>query len=204
MESPATPAGLSALSFLADLQRAIEQASATDAQSVPLALDQALAEALGLLRTSSAGGGKALLVGNGGSAAIASHIATDLWKCGQLEALAFNDASLLTCVGNDFGYDRLFAEPIRRFARAGDTLIAVSSSGRSPNVLNAVSTAREVGCPIITLSGFDTDNPLRRLGDVNFHVPFHNYGLVEVSHLALLHSLLDAHNGYPVNGAVKP
>ncbi len=73
---------------------------------------------------------KVILIGNGGSAAIASHQAVDLWKNGGIRATAFNDTSLLTCVGNDFGYEHVFAKPIEQFADKGDLLIAVSNSGK--------------------------------------------------------------------------
>ena len=84
-------------------------------------------------------GNKLIFVGNGGSAAItASHMATDYSKNGNIRALALNDSSMLTCLGNDLGYDRVFAKQIELHARAGDLVIAISSSGRSANILNAV------------------------------------------------------------------
>ena len=83
-------------------------------------------------------GKKVIMIGNGGSAAIASHLSTDLWKNGGIRAMAFNDTSLLTCAANDFGYSEVFAQPTLRFADPGDLLIAISSSGKSPNILNGV------------------------------------------------------------------
>jgi D-sedoheptulose 7-phosphate isomerase len=188
--------GRSALRFLSDVKSALGETRVTDVAGGVLPLDEGLARALALLRAATQGGGKAMFIGNGGSAGIASHVSVDMWKCANMEAIAFNDASLLTCIGNDFGYEQLFVQPVRRFGRRGDVLVAISSSGRSPNILNGVDAARAVGCAVITLSGFSDDNPLRKMGDVNFHVPHHNYGLVEITHLALAHSLLDAHNGY--------
>src|SRR3989338_3668879 len=91
-------------------------------------------------------GRKLIFIGNGGSAAIASHQAVDYWKNGGIASIAFNVASLLTCIGNDFGYERVFAEPILNFAAAGDLLVAISSSGKSPNILNAVSAAQKMCC----------------------------------------------------------
>lgn len=136
-------------------------------------------------------GNKVVLIGNGGSAAIASHQAIDLWKNGGIRATAFNDASLLTCISNDLGYENVFAKPIEMFCDKGDLCLAISSSGKSPNILNAVAHARAVGCGVITFSGFDTDNPLSTLGDLNFYVPSHRYGTVEVGHLLLIHSFID-------------
>jgi D-sedoheptulose 7-phosphate isomerase len=126
--------------------------------------------------------GKLMFIGNGGSAAIASHMATDFCKNGGMRAMAFNDSALLTCLGNDHGYEQVFRRPVELFADAGDILIAISSSGRSENILLGVQEARRKGCIVITLSGFDQDNPLSSLGDCNFYVASHHYGPVEVVH----------------------
>lgn len=136
-------------------------------------------------------GKKVTLIGNGGSASIANHIAVDLWKNGGVRATSFSDSSLLTCIGNDFGYRHVFEKPISMFADEGDVLIAISSSGRSENILRGVQGAREKNCRIITMSGFGADNPLRRSGDLNFYVPSDSYGFVEITHLALCHCLVD-------------
>ena len=134
---------------------------------------------------------KVLFIGNGGSAAIASHMAIDFWKNGGIKASAFNDSSLLTCLSNDCGYEQVFAKPIETFAEEGDLLIAISSSGNSPNILNGVQVAREKGLKVITLSGFKPDNKLLSLGDINFFVPSLEYGPVEVLHQFICHYILD-------------
>jgi D-sedoheptulose 7-phosphate isomerase len=141
-------------------------------------------------------GNKIMFVGNGGSAAIASHLAIDFSKNGGLRSLAFNDASALTCLGNDLGYENVFAKQLDLHARSGDLLIAISSSGRSPNILGAVKSARARDCRIVTFSGFAAENELRRTGDLNFYVRSHEYGFVEVAHLALCHAMLDIDMGW--------
>jgi D-sedoheptulose 7-phosphate isomerase len=141
-------------------------------------------------------GNKIMFVGNGGSAAIASHLAIDFSKNGGLRSLAFNDASALTCLGNDLGYENVFAKQLDLHARPGDLLIAISSSGRSPNILGAVKSARSRDCRIVTFSGFAVENELRRTGDLNFYVRSHEYGFVEVAHLALCHAMLDIDMGW--------
>jgi D-sedoheptulose 7-phosphate isomerase len=98
---------------------------------------------------------------------------------------------MMTCLGNDFGYLSVFQKPIELFATLGDMLFAISSSGKSANILNAVEAARNKDCYIITFSGFGPDNPLRILGDLNFYVPANHYGLVELAHGVLCHSFLD-------------
>lgn len=135
--------------------------------------------------------GKLIFIGNGGSAGIASHLAIDHCKNGGLPAMAFSDAAAITCISNDYGYEHVFAKQIEYHARKEDFLIAISSSGKSVNILNAVAAARKLGCRVITLSGFERHNPLSKLGDVNYFVDSKEYGYVEVSHLALVHSMLD-------------
>ncbi len=81
-------------------------------------------------------------------------------------------------------------------AASGDLLIAITSSGRSQNILNAVRAARNAGCRVITLSGFRPDNPLRGLGNLNLYVASQEYGFVEVGHLAILHGILDIQMGW--------
>lgn len=108
-----------------------------------------------------------------------------------MRAIAFNDACLLTCISNDFGYQYVFEKPIEMFAAVDDILVAISSSGRSENILRGVGAAKNKGCNIITMSGFDPDNPLRSTGNINFYVPSHSYGYVEISHLSLCHYIVD-------------
>jgi D-sedoheptulose 7-phosphate isomerase len=110
--------------------------------------------------------------------------------------MAFGDGAVLTCLGNDLGYENVFARQIEWHGRAGDVLIAISSSGKSPNILNGVQAARSQGGTIVTFSGFREDNPLRKAGDVNFYVRAMEYGFVEVAHQAILHAILDIDMGW--------
>jgi D-sedoheptulose 7-phosphate isomerase len=130
-------------------------------------------------------------VGNGASAMMASHMAADASKNGNLRSLAFNDAALMTAVSNDIDYEECFAVPLKRFVNPGDGLVTISSSGNSKNVIRAIETARELKMQVITLSGMSPDNQSRKMGDLNFYVPADTYGLVEVNHQALLHCWLD-------------
>jgi len=134
---------------------------------------------------------KLMFIGNGASASISSHMSTDFWKTCGIRAIAFNDSSLLTCLGNDFGYEYIFEKSIEMFADPGDILVAISSSGRSENILRGVDFARSKECSVITLSGFKEDNPLSSAGDFNFYVPAQSYGHVEVIHHSICHCILD-------------
>lgn len=129
-------------------------------------------------------------IGNGGSAAIASHMAADFAKNGKAATMAFNDAAALTCLANDTGFENVFSAPLAQHITENDTLIAISSSGKSPNILAAVNVAREKSANIVTFSGFDPGNPLRKLGGMNIFVPSSDYGIVETMHLAMLHDTL--------------
>ncbi len=164
---------------------------ATNAGGITFILDEALHNSIKMIIEQARVGGKLLFIGNGGGASIASHMAVDFWKNAGIRAVAFNDSSLLTSVSNDYGYEHVFEKPIEMFTEPGDTLIAISSSGQSENILLAVKAARAKGAKIITLSGFDKDNPLRNLGNVNFYVPSENYGHVEIVHLSICHCLVD-------------
>lgn len=135
--------------------------------------------------------GTIFFVGNGGSAAIASHMAIDYTKNGGYRAMAFNDAAALTCLSNDLSYEDVFSCQIGKWAEIGDIVFAISSSGESPNILKAAEYARRQGCFVVTLSAFKANNRLRRMGDINFYVPTMEYGFAEITHLAILHSILD-------------
>ncbi len=146
---------------------------------------------------SATGSGKKLMfVGNGGSSTIASHMAEDFSKAANLRALAFNDPAFITCLGNDYGYEHIFSKQIELFAQEGDILVAISSSGESPNIINAVTAAKKIGCWVLTMSGFKSNNQLSKLGNRNIYIPSDQYGFVEIAHLAICHGALDIALGW--------
>ncbi len=169
----------------------IAGATVTDADGRTLSLQQGGERIQAAARAAHDRGNKVMLIGNGGSAAISSHLANDFARTAGLRAQAFNDSTALTCFGNDFGYEHVFAKQLEFHARPGDVLIAISSSGRSPNILAGIASARSRACDVITFSGFAPDNPLRRTGDINYYVGSSEYGLVEIAHLALCHAIID-------------
>jgi D-sedoheptulose 7-phosphate isomerase len=169
----------------------LKAAIGSDRAGQPLGVDNIIDWAAQEARRAHDRGNKLIFIGNGGSAAIASHMATDYSKNGTLRSVAFNDGSMLTCLGNDYGYEHVFAKQVEFHGRPGDLLVAISSSGKSANILNATTTAREIGCTILTLSGFRPDNPLRNLGDRNLFLQSGLYGFVEIGHLTLCHAILD-------------
>ena len=136
-------------------------------------------------------GRKIIFAGNGGSAAMASHCAVDLTKNAGLRAINFNEADLITCLGNDFGYDLWMAKAVEFYGDSGDVLVLISSSGRSRNVIAAAEQARKMEIQVVTFSGFETDNPLRREGSINLWVDCNAYNIVEMTHHIWLLSIID-------------
>jgi D-sedoheptulose 7-phosphate isomerase len=177
--------------YFATLSDHLSRTAVTSASGDALDIAEAVNRVMGWARAAHAAGNKLIFVGNGGSAAIASHMATDYSKNGNVRSLALNDSSMLTCLGNDLGYDRVFAKQIELHGCGGDLVVAISSSGCSPNILNAVTAARASQCAVVTFSGFTPDNPLRALGDINFYIASDRYGFVEISHLTICHAILD-------------
>lgn len=181
--------------FIADFfgrtQAAIEGALCTGPDGTALSRDEGLKIFFRAVLKAHEAGRKIIVIGNGGSAAIASHTAVDLWKNGGVRAVAFNDSSLLTCISNDLGYENVFSAPLDMFADKGDLLVAISSSGKSVNILKAAKAAADRGCTVVTMSGFGPDNPLRKAGELNFYVPSNGYGFVETAHAILCHCIVD-------------
>ena len=145
----------------------------------------------GMLRQASQRGRKIVLAGNGASSAIASHVAVDLTKAAGCRAVAFNDVDLITCFGNDYGYEHWIARAVQFYGDPGDLAVLISSSGRSPNVVNAAAQAKAQGLQLVTLSGFDADNPLRASGDLNLWVDSHQYNVCETTHQSWLLAAVD-------------
>ncbi len=153
--------------------------------------DFAIENIIARLEASIKRGNKIMAIGNGGSAAIAIHTLVDFANAGGLRTVDFMSPAMLTCMANDHGYENVFARPMELFAKEDDILFVISSSGKSPNILRACEAAMFRKCYIVTFSGFNSDNPLRSLGDINFYVPSNHYGFVEIAHQALIHCILD-------------
>ena len=131
------------------------------------------------------------LIGNGGSSGVISHASIDLLNTGKIKSYPLTDSSHLTCMANDNGYENVFKTPLETLINSKDALIAVSSSGSSENIVNAAKFAMQKGSFVVTLSGFDEANPLRKIGDFNFWLNSNNYGKVELGHSLLLHIITD-------------
>ncbi|GAB6127070.1 SIS domain-containing protein [Humidesulfovibrio idahonensis] len=145
-----------------------------------------------LFRATRERGGTVWWVGNGGSCAICSHLSQDVMNKLCMRSQVLSDPSLMTCMANDFGYAEIYARPLARLARAGDLLIAISSSGNSANILACADFAVAQGLRLVTLSAFSDTNLLwNHAADVSFYLPSSLYGIAEVGHEALLHAAIE-------------
>jgi D-sedoheptulose 7-phosphate isomerase len=155
-------------------------------------------EALGVIHnkfdTIKKNGGIVYLIGNGGSNGIVSHASVDLLNTCKINAFPLTDSSQLTCFANDLGYENVFSRPLETIIRSNDALIAISSSGSSKNILNAVKTAVDKNVFVLTLSGFKSDNPLRKSGHVNVWLDSNNYAMAEMGHALILHYITDRYS----------
>ena len=135
---------------------------------------------------------KSIIVGNGGSAAIASHFAVDLTKNAKIRCINFNESDLITCFANDYGYEHWVEKAVEFYGDEGDVLIGISSSGSSENILNGCHAAREKNfSKVITLSGMQAENSLRQLGDINLWVNSMAYNHIENIHQIWLLAVVD-------------
>ncbi len=130
-------------------------------------------------------------IGNGGSSAIASHMTADYMKNGGMNTYSLYDNAVTTCMGNDYGYEYIFSKPMKFLVKEGSLVVAISSSGNSANIVNAIETAKERNAFVITFTGFDPDNRVKQMGDMNVYVPCGRYGIVESIHNLMLQQIVD-------------
>jgi D-sedoheptulose 7-phosphate isomerase len=183
-------AGLSASSN--DFNKLINSSRFTTHKGKELSQEQGSCDALTLLLSTKESGGNVYLIGNGGSAAVASHIHNDFCNVCGIRSVTLHESALLTCFSNDYGYEHAYSTMLEKTARKNDLLIAISSSGQSKNIINAAIAMRSRKAAVITLTGFSVSNPLRTIGEINFWVDSQSYGLVEIAHLFALHHWSDS------------
>jgi phosphoheptose isomerase len=154
----------------------------------------AIERAARLIGEALAAGGQVLLCGNGGSAADAQHMAAELVGRFAIErpgyrAIALStDTSVLTAIGNDYGYAEVFARQVEGLGRPGDVLVAISTSGRSENVLRAAAKAKDRGLQVVALLG-SPRSPLDELADVALHVDAGSPAVIQQGHITIGHAL---------------
>jgi D-sedoheptulose 7-phosphate isomerase len=139
-----------------------------------------------------AGDSKLIFAGNGASAAISAHAAVDFTKQAKIRGITFNEADLITCFSNDYGYENWMSEAIKAYAKKSDAVVLTSVSGESPSIVNAAITAKSLGLKVVTFTGRDSNNALKSHGDVNFWVDSHAYNIVECIHMIWVTTVIDA------------
>ena len=144
-----------------------------------------------LFQNTSKEGGKVILAGNGGSAAMASHVAVDITKNAGIRSVTFNEYDLITTLANDYGYENWIAKAIELYHNPNDLVVLISASGQSLNVINAAVKSKEFGLPVITFSGMSPQNPLRDKGEINLWVDSNIYNIVEMTHHIWLLAIVD-------------
>lgn len=135
---------------------------------------------------------KLIFAGNGASAAISAHAAVDFTKQAKVRGITFNEADLITCYSNDFGYENWMSEAIKSYYKKNDAVVLTSVSGESPSTVNAAITAKELGLNVITFSGKNIDNKLKSIGDINFWVNSDAYNIVECIHMIWVTTVIDS------------
>ena len=177
--------------YIDQLHQQLSQCTVTNGLDTEINSTDAFSEVQCLLEQIKQSNKKILVIGNGGSAAIASHIQNDLCKATGIRSMVLTETSLLTALTNDDGYETAYQQQVQLWAEPGDMLIAISSSGQSENILRACAVAQNHGVFILTMSGFSPTNTLRQLGDLNFYIDSDSYGMVELSHSIIGHYLTD-------------
>lgn len=141
-------------------------------------------------------GNKLLIMGNGGSAADAQHFAAEIVGRFKMErpglpAIALStDTSIITAIGNDYGFERIFSRQLEALAAPGDALIGISTSGNSPNILKALETGRQAGCSTIGLLGRD-GGTIKDICDLALIIPCDDTPRIQEGHITVIHILCD-------------
>lgn len=178
--------------YIKELVHYLEETTVYDQDGTVLKdYEEAIQRLLDVFSEVKTSGKQVFFIGNGGSAAIASHMTADFMKNGGMKTYSLYDNSVTTCMGNDYGYEYIFSRPLEFLANEGDLLVAISSSGNSQNIVNAIQVAQKKKLRILTLSGFARENRISSMGNYNLHVPVSHYGMVESIHNLILQQIVD-------------
>lgn len=180
------------MKYIDDFVKALNMVEITPkASNVKMRYEEGFEELFQLLSDAKKKRKAIFICGNGGSAGIAVHMTADFLKNGGLKTHCLYNPATLTCLGNDLNYTHVFDKQLELMACEGDFLIAISSSGKSNNIVNAIETMQNLNGKVITFTGFEENNPVRQMGDYNVYVPILHYGIVESIHTLILQHLVD-------------
>ena len=177
--------------YITDLIKKLEQTKVYINTKKELAYDIGMQELVACFTKHKQEKSQIFFIGNGGSSAIASHMTADFMKNGGMRTYSLYDNAVTTCMGNDYGYAYVFSRPLAFLGQENDLLVAISSSGSSQNIVNAIHVAKTKKMEVITFTGFLPDNPSKQMGDINVYVPSEKYGVVESIHNLMLQQTVD-------------
>ena len=164
--------------------------------------DKKLTETIKMIKKTIAQKGTIYIVGNGGSASIASHVSVDFAKVSRIKSSTFNNANLITCFANDYGYENWLKAAIKYYTKTNDLVVLLSVSGKSKNLINAANFCKKKKIKLITITGAKKNNPLSKKGTINYWINSKAYNIVETVQMAILSSIVDRTIGkseYPPN-----
>jgi len=159
-------------------------------------LTEEIAATVVMLQDALGAGNKLLIMGNGGSAADSQHFAAEIVGRFKLERPALpaialtTDSSILTAIGNDYGFDAVFSRQVEGLGRTGDVVFGISTSGNSPNVFAALVKARDLGCRTVALTGRD-GGTLKAVADISIVIPSHDTPRIQEGHVTVIHIICD-------------
>lgn len=174
-----------------DLNEAMNKIIVTNGKNIGIEINKALEQWVTQSEEIRKKNGTFFFCGNGASATIAEHLSHDCFQNADFMTYTCSETSHITAISNDISYEDVFAYRIGKMLCGNDMLITISSSGNSSNIIKAIQTAKEKDVFVVTLSGKDSDNRSRKLGNLNFYVPLATYGMVESAHAMLMHIWLD-------------
>lgn len=177
--------------YICDLIQSLEYTKVYMKNNIELGYGDGIQKLVECFTKHKKAGTQIFFIGNGGSSAIASHMTADFMKNGGMRTYSLYDNAVTTCMGNDYGYEYIFSRPLSFLGQKDDLLVAVSSSGNSQNIVNAINTANEKGMETVTFTGFKPDNQSKQLGAFNVYVPSEKYGVVESVHNLMLQQIVD-------------
>ncbi len=176
--------------YIEKLKRVIDEIEITEGDK-RLTYEDGMERLMEIMQSARSHHRQLFFAGNGGSAAIAEHMTADYLKNGHMRTVSLYDSPVVTCLGNDYGYEYVFSKQLEMMAEEGDLFVPISSSGNSQNIINAIEVIRKLKGTVISFTGFKPDNRARMMGDINVYVPCNEYGIVESTHNLVLQQLVD-------------
>jgi len=174
-----------------DVATILSAAIVTNAAGEAVEISAAISSFIAGVRRGHEAGSQLLFLGIGADAGSASHMAIDFSKNGNVRALSLDAAAAVTCLGNDLGFERVFAKQVELHGRTGDTVVMIGGRGADPILESAANVARETGMKLVTVTTSLDENPLSRLGDLNFRLPVEQRGAATIAQLAMCHAWVD-------------